>query len=56
MENVICKKNGEEVKAPKGYSGTLKCPDDIEEFCNFPVPCENYCSLKGYCVRKGGFR
>lgn len=33
-------------------TGKLKCPNSIATFCGLPVPCPNYCSGKGYCLRK----
>ncbi|KRX09741.1 Speract/scavenger receptor-related protein [Pseudocohnilembus persalinus] len=47
-----CENDGDVLDAPSGMSGTLTCPADISQFCNFPIPCKNYCSGKGYCLRR----
>lgn len=50
---VECTSDGAEMDPPNnsGITGKITCPRDIEEYCTFPVPCEDYCSDKGYCLR-----
>lgn len=34
-----------------GFSGVLKCPKKLKEFCQIKRPCPNDCSQKGYCLK-----
>ncbi|KRX02933.1 Insulin-like growth factor binding protein, N-terminal [Pseudocohnilembus persalinus] len=52
IQSIICDENSEQISAPSGMNGNLKCPKNIRKFCQFNKPCENFCSNSGYCLQK----
>ncbi|EAR98414.2 leishmanolysin family protein (macronuclear) [Tetrahymena thermophila SB210] len=46
---VTCSQNNQIVTSPK-MNGSLKCPEKLDQFCNYKKVCPNFCSSNGYCV------
>ncbi|EAR98413.2 leishmanolysin family protein (macronuclear) [Tetrahymena thermophila SB210] len=45
---VTCSQNNQVVTIPN-WRGSLKCPEKLDQFCNYKKVCPNFCSSNGYC-------
>ncbi|EGR33921.1 leishmanolysin family protein, putative [Ichthyophthirius multifiliis] len=48
---IKCTQDGQLIQATGEYEGQLKCPDKIEEFCQYEYICPNSCNKNGYCSK-----
>ncbi|KAL4512678.1 hypothetical protein ABPG72_020515 [Tetrahymena utriculariae] len=45
---ITCSQNNQVVTIPN-WNGSLKCPEKLDQFCNYKKVCPNFCSSNSYC-------
>lgn len=49
---IVCSQNslGQDIQAPSGLDGTLRCPTSFSNYCDIKKTCTYHCNKNGACI------